>query len=176
MKKIGTLTREKIISDIQTKVKDSNACFFLDFNKLPAFSFNKLRNNLKGAGSGVVVAKNTLIQKAFKDSGKDDLSAFLGEGTGVVLVYDKDVVKTCKTLVDFSKENENLKLKGGFLGETKVSLEEVTALAKLPPKEVLLGMAVSGIASPLTGFVCMLNNIILKFVWAIQEVKNKKAQ
>jgi len=47
-------------------------------------------------------------------------------------------------------------------------------LAKLPSKEVLLGMAVSALAAPLSGFANVLNQVILKFVWAIEEIKKTK--
>ena len=50
----------------------------------------------------------------------------------------------------------------------------ITDLAKLPPKEVLLGMAVSGIASPLTGFISTMNQMMLNFLWTVEEIRKVK--
>jgi large subunit ribosomal protein L10 len=110
------------------------------------------------------------------DLGWEDLNGFLGQGTGIVFVYNKDIVKACKILVDFSKENENLQLRGGFLKTQKITPEELNALAKLPPKEILLGMVVNGFASPLMSFMSAMNNIILKFLWVVEEIKKTKTQ
>ena len=176
MKKIGLLVRETIVDQVKQKAQDSNACIFLDFSKLPAFSVNLLRNDLADAGANMFVAKNTLLKKSFEDMGYSEFDELLDKETAVVFVQDIDVVKPCKILFDFSKENENLKLKGGFLKEKKISAKDVDAMAKLPSKEVLLGMAVRGIASPLSGFLSCLNQVITKFVWVIEDIKKKKEQ
>lgn len=175
MKKIGLIVREKIIEEIKAGVKDTTGCFFVDFNKVGAFPYNVLRNNLKGAGARVFVAKNSLFRKVFKELEWENLGGFLEGETGVVFVYDKDVVKACKILVEFSKQKEILKLiKGGFVGKQKITSEQVSNLSKLPAKEVLLAMALRGLTSPLTGFMGALSQIILKFVWTIEEIKKKK--
>ncbi|UCD15743.1 MAG: 50S ribosomal protein L10 [Candidatus Omnitrophota bacterium] len=174
MKRIGLVFREKIIEEIKERVQDTKGCFFVGFNKVKASPYNCLRNDLHKVGSKVLVTKNSLLKRAFTDLGWQDLDGFLEGETGIVFVYDKDIVGACKIMVNFSKEREVLQIKGGFLGGEKVDSKQVAALAKLPSKEILLGMAVRGMASPLTGFVGALNQIILKFVWVVQEIKNKK--
>jgi len=175
-KKIGLLIREKIVDELKDRIKDTQGCFFVGFNKVEAFGFNTLRNNLKDAGAQVFVVKNSLFKRTLEDLKWQDFNNLLEAETGVVLVYDEDVVKTCKTLVEFVKETETLQLKGGVIKDKRVSSNEINALAKLPSRDVLLGRAVSAIASPLTGFVSSLNQIILKFIWVIQDIKKKKEQ
>jgi large subunit ribosomal protein L10 len=176
MKRIGLLVREKTIDDIKERTKDITGCFFVSFNKVKAFPYNTLRNELRGMGSKVFVAKNSMFKRAFQELGYQDCDALLEGETGVVFVYDKDVVKTCKVLMDFSKEKEVLEVRGGLLGDQKLTSAQVSALAKLPSKEVLLGAAVSSLASPLTGFLGVLNQMILKFVWVVEEIKKTKEQ
>ena len=173
MKRIGVIVREKIVDEIKGNIKEAEGCFFLNFNRVKAFPVSQLRNNLRTIGASVYVAKNSLLEKAF-DERKENLNNFVGQETAVVFIHDKDIVKICKALVDFAKENEILQIKGGFIKDKMVTSEEVTTLSKLPPKEILLGMAVSGIASPLTSFVSTLNQVVLKFVWAIEEIKKSK--
>ncbi|MFA6281019.1 MAG: 50S ribosomal protein L10 [Candidatus Omnitrophota bacterium] len=173
MKRIGVVVREKIVDEIKENIKESEGCFFLNFNKVKARSVSQLRNNLRTTGANIYVAKNSLFEKAFDDK-KENLNNFISQETAVVFIHDKDIVKTCKALVDFAKENEILQIKGGFIKDKPITTDEVSALSKLPPKEVLLGMAVSGIASPLTSFVSTLNQVVLKFVWAIDGIKKSK--
>ncbi|MBU2251019.1 MAG: 50S ribosomal protein L10, partial [Candidatus Omnitrophica bacterium] len=96
--------------------------------------------------------------------------------TGAVLVYEKDLVEACKAIVDFAKESELLEVKGAQIDSKKLSAKEVQAMAKLPSREILLGMAVSGLAAPISGFARCLNQVILKFVWAVEEVRKAKEQ
>jgi len=174
VKKIGLLTRERIVEDLKEKITESQGCFFIGFSKVGAFSFNQLRNDLTKVGSKVFITKNSLFKRAFKDLSWQDSEDILDAETGAVLVYDKDVVKTCKILVDFAKENEVLQVKGATIGDKKIDPNEVKAMAKLPSKEVLLGIAVSTLAAPISGMMSCLNQVILKFLWAVEEIKKKK--
>ena len=173
MKHIGTIVREKIVDEIKESVQQSEGCFFVNFNKVKARSISQLRNNLRTTKAKVYVAKNSLFSKAF-DTNRDNVANFINGETAVIFVYDKDIVRAAKALVDFAKENEIIRVKGGLLKDKAVSAQDLNSLAKLPPKEVLLGMAVSGLASPITGFVSTLNHVILKFVWVVEEIKKNK--
>ena len=176
IKKIGLLTREKIVEGLKQGVKDTEGCFFVGFNKVGAFPFNKLRNNLRDSGANVFVAKNSLFKRALNELGWEDVNSLLEAETGVVIVKDDDVVKACKILVEFTKETETLQLKGGIIKDKRVSPKELGVLAKLPSREVLIGTVVSVFASPLSGFLNTLNQIILKFVWVVEEIKKTKEQ
>lgn len=175
-KKIGLLTRERIVEDFKQRVKDTEGYFFVGFNKVAAFSFNELRNNLRDSGAKVFVAKNSLFKKALGELGWEDLDSLLEAETGVVVIKDEDVVKACKILVDFSKDTETLQLKGGVIKDKRIGPKELGDLAKLPSREILIGTVVSTFASPLSGFLNALNQVILKFVWAIEEIKKSKEQ
>ena len=112
------------------------------------------------------------LKKSLEKNGlKEDVNELLERSTAIVFTSGNDVVNVCKTLVNFSRENQGFTLKGGFLNKNKISAEKLDALSKLPPREILLAQAIRAMASPLTGFACALNNIILKFVWLIEEIK-----
>lgn len=176
MKRLGVVCREKIVDEIGDKFTKANACLFVGLNKLKAFDFNLLRNDLRKSDTSIMLSKNTLIQRAFTKAGKEDVEGFLQESTGVVFINTEDVVPVCKALVDFSKEKEGaIALRGGYLAERRLEEKDVESLAKLPPKNVLLGMAVSAIASPLTGFLSAMKQVPQKFVWALEEIKKKKS-
>ncbi|MCF7908783.1 MAG: 50S ribosomal protein L10 [Candidatus Omnitrophica bacterium] len=176
VKKVGLITRERIVEDLKEKINGSSGCFFIGFNKVGAFGFNKLRNELAKAGAKIFITKNSLFKRAFKDLDWKDSDDILDKETGAVLVYDDDVVKTCKIIVDFAKESETLQVKGATIQEKKIGPKDVQAMAKLPPRETLLAMAVSGLAAPITGFATCLNQVILKFVWVVAEIRKTKDQ
>jgi len=175
MKKVGAIVRERMIDEIKVKAKSANACFFVRLNKIPAFTLNTVRNSLQRSGAKMLMTKNTLIKRAFSDIGTTDIDAFLGSETGVVFVHDADVVPACKALVEFTKENESIELRGGLLNTNKISSKDMVDLAKLPSREVLMGMAVGAMAAPLTGFVQRMNQVVVKFLWTVEEIKKKKS-
>jgi large subunit ribosomal protein L10 len=175
-KKVGVLTREKIVAEINERIASTQACLFISFNKLNAFAFNSLRNSLRAAGASVFIARNSLFRRALSDLGWKDFESFFEAETGIVLTTESDIVAVCKILVEFTQEHEALQLKGGVVQDKPITDKEIRALAKLPSREVLLGMVVSGVAAPLTGFLVSLNQVILKFVWLAEELKKVKEQ
>lgn len=173
-KTVGLAIRENIIEQIQKRINSSSVYFFVGFNNVKSSALSKLRNELRVVDSYVFVAKNSLIHKAVEDLKLKNLKDYLQGETGIISVYNEDIVKPCKAIVEFTKENETFIIKGGIIEGRKISREELEALAKLPSREVLLGQALSGLASPLTGFLACLNQIILKFVWVAEEIKKVK--
>jgi large subunit ribosomal protein L10 len=173
-KTIGIAIRENIIKKVQERINSSSVYFFIGFNNVKSSALSDLRNQLRVVDSYVFVAKNSLINKALEDSDLKNLKDYFQGETGIISVYNEDIVKPCKVIVDFSKENESFAIKGGIIEGRKISKEELESLAKLPAKEVLLAQAVSGLAAPITGFLTCLKQVILKFVWAAEEVKKVK--
>lgn len=174
--RLGLSIHERMIQDIEQRLETASGCFFIAFNKINAFSFNLMRNDLKEKGVSVLVAKNSLFRRAFQNLGWEDYENLLTQETAAIFVQGPDVAKACKVLVDFSKDNEALQLKGGMIKDKRITPQELISLAKLPSREVLLGLVVSGLASPLTGFLTTLNQIILKFLWVMEEIKKKKGR
>ena len=170
MIKVGTLYREKIIDLVKNKSEGTGGLFFINFDKLTSIQLNALRKNLRANSAQMLVAKNRLIKRSWESL---DLSEVLKGQTGVVYAHG-DIVETAKALYDFRKENEFLGIKGGVVDETMLSGKEVEALSKLPGRQQLLGMVVNCVASPITGLVCSLNQIITKFAYAINAIKDKK--
>lgn len=174
MKKIGLVCREKSIEQLQNAWNESESCVFVGFTKIGAFPFNRLRNDLVREKAAMMVSKNSLITRAIGAVGQSSAGELIGGSTGLVFASADNLVKACKILVDFSKANEGLSLQGGFLRGKRIGVNELEELSKLPSRDILLAQAVMMLASPLTGFVATLNNVILKLLWLIEELKKKK--
>lgn len=172
---VGLAIRKNIIDQIEEKISNSKAYFFVGFNKVDSSALSELRNKLRLNESYVFVAKNSLIRKAFHDCRTiAQLESYLKGETGIVFGCGEDIVKPCKIIVEFAKENENFSIKGGVTSGKEMSGEELEFLAKLPERNVLLGQAVASLLSPLSGFLACLNQMLLKFVWVADEIKKAK--
>ena len=175
MKKIGTLYREKIIERIAHNWLESKSGVFINFSKVSASHFNMLRNSLKRDKVLMLVSKNSLIKRALATVGTGSTDDFISGSTSVVFVNNENIVKVCKMLFDFSKENQGFVLKGALLDNKRMGYDELEKISKLPSRNILIAQAIAGIASPLTGFVVTLNNVLVKFLYLVEEIKNKKS-
>jgi large subunit ribosomal protein L10 len=88
---------------------------------------------------------------------------------------EQDPVAPARVLTEFASATQGRpRLKAGLL-EGRVYLEqELEALAKLPPRQVLLGQMVTAIQSPLSGLAFCLQGILQKLVGTLHAVAEKK--
>ena len=72
--------KQKIISELEEKIKEQKAIVFIDFSGIKTKDIFEMRKNLKEAGSQLIVAKKTLAEIAFKQSGlKAEIRKLEGE-------------------------------------------------------------------------------------------------
>lgn len=144
---------------------------FADFSKVKVKDMTSLRKKAKKENCELKVAKKTLIAKVFEEKGikaePKKLSGEIALGFGY-----QDEVAPFKIFYDFSKGNENLKILGGILGTDFLAKERAMELAQLPSKQELMGKMVGSIASPLSGFVSVLQGNIRGLVYVLSRIKS----
>ena len=134
---------------------------------------SELRKKLRAADSEFKAAKKTLMNIALKDAKLDaDVKKMPGE-VALVLGY-KDQVSPAKLVWEFSKGNQNIKILGGIFENNFIEVEKVLALAQLPSKDELLAKMVGSIASPMSGFLNVLQGNIRGLVVALNQISKTK--
>ena len=170
------LTREQkqnILKDLEAKFSRAKAAILVDFNKLSVAKTMELRLLLKQIGADYKVAKKTLMKRVLKSG--DYIGVDIDElktQVGVVFSYG-DPVPAAQSIYKFSKINEALKILGGFIGLNWQDKNKIIILAKLPPREIILGQLVGVIASPLSGLVTVLSGNMRNLVNILNNIKNK---
>eukprot|EP00828_Plagiopyla_frontata_P019994 TRINITY_DN2552_c0_g1_i1.p1 TRINITY_DN2552_c0_g1~~TRINITY_DN2552_c0_g1_i1.p1 ORF type:complete len:147 (-),score=22.41 TRINITY_DN2552_c0_g1_i1:45-485(-) len=89
---------------------------------------------------------------------------------------DGDPMDVLKALVKFEKDNKLPAIKVGSFEGVTYDAEGVRELSKLPSRIELLGMLANVMQSPIVGVTRALNGIILKLAYALNAVKDKKAE
>jgi large subunit ribosomal protein L10 len=87
----------------------------------------------------------------------------------------EDELAPSKMVYQFSKENQNAKILGGFLENKFYEMADVIKLAELPSKEQLLGMLVGTLSAPATNLVGVLSGHMRKLVYALSQIRDSKA-
>jgi len=155
------MSREKkgqIIDKLQEDFARCNIGILTDYRGLATSEMTALRRNLKESGGEYKVVKNTLARFAAERAGLEDLAgSFIGP-VAIAFGYD-DIVVPAKVLADYINETKvELGIKGGFLGDRVLTAEDVTKLATLPPREILLAQVLGGMKNPITALLYCLTS------------------
>lgn len=161
------------VKDIKEKFDKSTVIILTDYKGLTMSQMSKLRKKLRPIDAEFKVFKNTLISRAIKDKSYDGIDTLLTGSTAIVFGY-KDQVAPTKILSEFIKENEKPAVKGGLLEGKFIDTKTVSALAKLPSREVLLAKVMGTMKAPITNFVLDCKGIMNKFVYALSAIRDKK--
>jgi large subunit ribosomal protein L10 len=113
-----------------------------------------LRRQMRAAGAGLKVAKNRLTRRALEGTRFQGLSdLFKGP---IALAYSQDPVAAAKVAVGFADKNEKLKIVGGSLGERKLDVAAVKALAALPSLDEMRAQFLGLLTAPATRLATVL--------------------
>jgi large subunit ribosomal protein L10 len=165
--------KTRSVKEIQEKFEKSSVIILTDYRGLTMSQMSKLRKKLRPLDAEFRVFKNTLISRAIKDKSYDGIDPLLTGTTAVVFGY-KDQVAPTKILSEFIKENEKPSVKGGLLEGKLIDTKTISALAKLPSREVLLAKVMGTMKAPVTNFVLDCKGILNKFVYALSAIRDKK--
>ncbi|MDO4477203.1 MAG: 50S ribosomal protein L10 [Clostridia bacterium] len=174
MPSVKVLEQKKaIVSELSEKLKSSCAGVLVNYQGINVEDDTKLRKNLRDAGVEYMVAKNTLLKRAASEAGIDGMDSFL-QGSTAIAISKEDYVAAAKILSDFAKEHEFFQVKSGYIDGKLIDKSEVTRLAKLPSREVLIAQVLGGLNSPITGFATVLNGTLKGLVVALNAIAEKK--
>lgn len=136
------------VSDIREKMESAEAVFLTEYRGLSVKAVQDLRRALRDSGAEYKVVKMTLAKLAAGDAGIDGLDDYMAGPTALAFA-NRDPVATAKVLKDFSRSNDVLVLKVGYLSGNILSPEEVSRLAEIEPREVLLAKFAGAAKGPL---------------------------
>jgi large subunit ribosomal protein L7/L12 len=146
--------KEQAVDDLADKLSRSQMVVVTDYRGLTVSEMSALRGRLRQAGAEYQVAKNTLARFAAEKAGRTGLVDDLAGPTAIAFGFE-DPTALAKSLQEYLRTSRttNLVLKGGILGDRRVSADDIGRIADLPPRETVLGQTLGGVVSPLTAFL-----------------------
>jgi large subunit ribosomal protein L10 len=160
------------VEEVATQIQESEAVFAVDYRGISVPQAAELRTKLNDAGARFRVVKNTLTQLSADKAGAESLKELLEGPTAFTFVAADggDVALAAKALAQFRRETELLEFKGGVMGGEIITAEQITALSRLPARDVLHQQLVAMVASPITGLVRGLNALIAGLAIQLQQI------
>ncbi len=138
--------KKSFVTELEGIYESSNSVIVTHYHGLTVAEVTKLRRNLRENGASFKVVKNTLSKIAASNAGlAGDSEIFSGP---TAIAYSEDPVAAAKSVVEFAKTNDNLKIIGGVVNNTVLDVSAIQQLAKLPSLDVLRGKIVGILQTP----------------------------
>ncbi len=171
--------KQALRAEMADKFSKAKAAIIAEYRGMTVAELTTLRTNLRRSKAEFKVLKNRVTKKAVDEIAKaqnlqnDEINSHLKGPLGVAFLYG-DAAQGTKAILDYSRENDKLKIIGGLVGPQYMSPAELKIVADLPPKEVLLSQIVGSLVSPHRGLVTVLSGVSRNLVQVINAVKDKK--
>ena len=168
------VVKAKQVSQLHEYFTGSQMAIFTDYRGINVEKDTALRVKMRNAGVNYVVAKNTLIKRAYDEINQGMLDAYLEGPTSVA--FSNDPVELAKILTAFIKEKKVLAIKAGVLDNQLISATDIEKLSKLPTREVLLAQVAGALQSPMAGFAGVTAGLLRQLVTVTDRIREQKAQ
>jgi large subunit ribosomal protein L10 len=158
------------VAQIAEQIQESEAVFAVDYRGITVAQVAELRGRLRDADATFRVVKNTLTERAADKADAEALKALL-EGPTALTFVRGDAAAAAKAIADFQRSagGELLPFKGGLMNGA-----QITAISRLPTRQVLYGQLVGMVAQPITGLARSLNGLVSGLAIALGGVLEKK--
>ena len=137
-----------VVDEVRERLDTADAAILTEYRGLTVSELAALRRALRPVGGDYKVYKNTLVRLAVAGGRHDALASLLVGPTAIAFVSG-EVSAVAKALRDYARGNPNLVVKGGLYSEGFLSSQDLTRLADLPSRDVLLAQLAGAIAAPL---------------------------
>ncbi|MDU5334360.1 50S ribosomal protein L10 [Enterococcus sp.] len=147
MSEVAIAKKAAIVEEVTEKFNAAASAVIVDYRGLTVEQVTELRKQLRDANVEMKVIKNSILVRAAEKAGLNGLEEVFSGPTAVAF-SNEDVVAPAKIIDEFAKTAEKLEIKGGIIEGKVASIEEITALAKLPNRDGLLSMLLSVLQAP----------------------------
>jgi large subunit ribosomal protein L10 len=170
---VNRLEKKEKVQQLTEAINAGKGIYLADFTGLNVEKVSNLRRQLRKAGVHVEVAKNTLLRIAVKGGDYDVLLPHL-TGPTAILVASEEEIAPAKILDAFIREHKLPQVKLACLDGKIYQEQEVHELAKLPPKEILMGMFLGTLQAPLAQLAGVLMAPLRDFANVLDQVAKEK--
>lgn len=147
--------KNELVKQYNEWIDQSQAVIITEYSGLTVKNLDELRDKIRETGGEFHIVKNTLGKLAFDNAGltyQEDL--FIGS-TAFGFSFE-DAPALAKTMTDFAKASDFLKIKAGYLDRQAMSADAVRSLANLPPLPVMRSKLLGLITTPASKLASLL--------------------
>ena len=163
------------VAELTDRLRDSGSVVLTEYRGLTVTQLSELREAL-GENATFSVVKNTLTKIAVSEAGLEAELASLLTGPSAIAFVGGDVVEAAKGLRDFSKDNPALVIKGGVLDGKAITPDELTRIADLEPREVLLAKLAGAMTASMSRAAAVFNALPTQVAQLAEALRVQRAE
>jgi len=146
--------KKNYISEMESQFQNNKSVLVTHYQGLTMPQLDELRAKMREHGIIFKITKNRITKLALEKTKCKELSNLFTGATAVA--FSDDAIISARILSKFAKENENLKLLGGIMGEELLDKEAVQNVANLPTLDEARAKIVGILATPASKIVSIL--------------------
>jgi large subunit ribosomal protein L10 len=163
------------VAELTDRFRESESVVLTEYRGLSVAQLRALRQSL-GENATFSVVKNTLTKIAVSEAGLQDQLESLLSGPSAIAFVEGDVVEAAKGLRDFSRDNPALVIKGGVLDGKALTPDEITRLADLEPREVLLARLAGAMTASMAHAAAVFNALPTQVAQLVEALRVQRAE
>jgi large subunit ribosomal protein L10 len=171
-----TDVKRQAVAELAELLRSSSAMAVVDYRGLKVSDMQSVRRTLRDNGVQLTIAKNRLLKIAADEADRTELKETLTGPTALATI-DGDEAAMAKALTEALRPYSRVvTVRGGMLGSQAIDASQLTRLATLPSREVLLGKIAGGMAAPLSGMANVLAGNLRGLANVLNAVADKKRE
>ena len=149
--------KAQVIDELEEAFSNCSIGILTDYRGLTNAQITVLRRQVQQSNGSYRVVKNTLARFAAERLDRAELAEAFEGPVAVALGYDEaaDMARIVANYIRTAGTSASISC--GFLGDRMLTADEVSTLARLPSREVLLAQVLAGMKAPITGLVSVLS-------------------
>lgn len=165
--------KEAIVNNFSSAFNDTPSFLLINYAGSKVVEFELLRKEFSKFNTKISVVKNTLLQKATKNTDFEEHFSKLSGETAIALL-DDNYVDIAKSFMKVKKDIPLFEIKFGYIDGNVVTIEELDSISKLPSREGLIGQFVSVLNQPLVKFLYAAKAVPSSLINVINNLKDQK--
>ena len=162
------------VKELEEVFKEAKGAYLADFQGMSVEMISELRKRCRESDIRFEVVKNTLLRRAAKATGNDELLSSM-TGPTALATSALDGVIPAKVLLDFQREFKRPEVKAGIIAGQGLDAAAVKTISELPSKDVLIGMFMRTMQMPLTDLVSAITSPLRDLVGVLNALAEEKA-
>lgn len=168
--------KRQAVSELAHLIRSSSAMAVVDYRGLKVSEMQTVRRTLHDNNVRLTIAKNRLLKIAAEEAERPELKPSLTGPTAIASIVG-DEATMAKALAEALRPYSRVvSVRGGMLGDVPIDASQLTRLATLPSRDVLLGKIAGGMAAPLSGMANVLAGNLRAFANVLNALADKKRE
>ncbi len=164
---ISKQRKDDLLREYVEQIEQCQGFILTDYRGLSVGQMSQIRHDMRPIGGKYQVVKNRLMKLALEQTDLSLPEEWLIGPTAIGFCFD-EVPPIAKVLTDTSKDVDNLQFKGGVIGTSVITSEQVHVIADLPSKEVLFSQVLGTINAPASQIAGVIANGIRQVLNVLQ--------